>query len=112
MTRHTSTWKAAERQAARDIGGQRTGNLGRAAPDAASDWAVAEVKSRKALPAWLKSAVVQAEGAATMYTTPRLPIVRLHEVDGRYCDDLIVLRASAFHAWFGSYRGRGDRDDG
>ena len=112
MSKHTTTWKHVERVAARDIGGVRTGNTGKAAPDAASDWAVCETKTRAILPAWLKHAIAQAEGAATRYPTPRLPLVRLHEVGGRYADDLIVLPANAFFAWFGDYRGRGDKGEG
>lgn len=110
MGKHTDTWKRAERITARDLGGARTGNTGRPAADAANGWAVCEVKTRKELPKWLKEAVRQAEGAATMYTAARLPLVRLHEVGGRYVDDLIVTTVSAFFAWFGDYRGRGDEE--
>ena len=98
----------AERNAAALLGGRRTGNLGRAAADVETDWCVCEVKARKTLPGWLKHAVAQSEGAAARSVSPRLAIVQLHEVGGRVVDDLIVMRAGDFRAWYGDWRGRGD----
>jgi hypothetical protein len=95
--------KEAERAVARALGGTRTGNTGRAAADVVSDWAAIEVKSRQTLPAWLKHAVRQAEGAACQSVTPKLPAVVLHETGGRHADDLVLLPLSAFQAWFGDW---------
>jgi hypothetical protein len=106
--RHTSTWKEAERRAAAAIGGHRNGNRGTATADVESDWCVCEVKSRAALPAWLKDAMRQVEHVAAASVTPPLPLVRLHEVGGRYADDLIVMRAAEFSAWHGELLRAGD----
>jgi hypothetical protein len=99
----------AERAAARLLGGVRTGNRGTAAADVTvGDWAVVEVKARRSLPAWLKRAVEQAEVAAGQAVSPRLPLVQLHEVGGRVVDDLIVMRAGEFRAWYGEWRSDGE----
>lgn len=105
MGRHTSTWKQAERSAAKLLDGRRVGPSGRATADVESDWAAVEVKTRKTLPAWLKDAVKQAEGAACATVTPKLPVVVLHEVGGRHADDLVLVPMSAFVAWYGTWRG-------
>ena len=102
--------RRAERAAAKLLGGQRTGNLGRAAADVTTDWCVCEVKSRRTLPAWLKHAVTQAEGAACQSVTPKMALVQLHEVGGRVVDDLIVMRAGEFRAWHGNWRGEQEAD--
>lgn len=96
----SKTWKEAERQVARRIGGKRTANhaLGLRTPDCENDWLSVEVKTRKALPSWLTGAVTQ---AATNATPGKLPTVRLHRVGDRYGNDMIVLRATDFEEWFG-----------
>lgn len=99
----------AERAAARLLGGVRTGNRGRAAADVTvGDWAVVEVKARRSLPAWLKHAVAQTEAEAARAVSPKLPIVQLHEFGGRVVDDLVVMRAGEFRAWYGEWRGEGE----
>jgi hypothetical protein len=100
--------RRAERNAARVLGGRRVGNSGKATEDVSSDWLACEVKSRQTLPEWLKGAMRQAEGAAARHVKPRLPLVVLHEVGGRAVDDLVLLRAGDWAAWFGDWRGRGD----
>lgn len=107
MGKQTSTWKSHERATAAALGGVRVGPAGRAGADVVSDWAAVECKSRAVLPQWLKAAVLQAEAAACAFTTPRLPLVVLHEVGGRRADDLVVVPMSAFRAWFGGWRGDG-----
>ncbi len=101
-----------ERRTAAALGGRRIGNTGRATADVESDWAAIECKSRAALPQWLKAAVQQAEAAATGFVSPRLPVVVLHELGGRVSDDLVVVPASAFMAWYGTWRGNGDEEAG
>lgn len=110
MGKQTSTWKAHERATARALGGVRVGPVGRAGADVVSDWAAVECKSRAALPAWLKNAVRQSEAAACTFTSPRLPLVVLHEVGGLHAEDLVVVPLSAFRAWFGEWRGAGDEE--
>jgi len=94
-----------ERRTAAALGAVRVGNTGRAGADAVSDWAAIECKSRAALPAWLKHAIKQAEAAAAAFTSARLPVVVLHEVNGRADDDLVCIPMAAFRAWFGGWRG-------
>lgn len=99
----------AERAAAKFLGGVRTGNTGRAAADVTvGDWAVVEVKARRALPAWLKHAVAQVESEAARAVSPRLAFVQIHELGGRVVDDLVVMRAGEFRAWFGDWHGRAE----
>jgi hypothetical protein len=103
-----STWKRAERRAAAAVGGRRTGNRGKAAPDVVADWCVVEVKTRAALPAWIKRAMRQSENAAAASVSPRSALVELHEVGARYDDDLIIMRASEFRELHGEYGGLGE----
>ncbi len=105
MAKHTAAWKAHERATAQALGGVRTGNRGTASGDVVSDWAVVECKERAQLPQWLLGAVAQAERAAAGFTSPRLPVVVLHELKGRRIDDLVVMRLGEFKSWFGSWRG-------
>jgi len=113
MGKHTSAWKEHERATARALGGTRTGNRGRAAADVTSSWCVVECKERAALPQWLTGAMRQAEDAAMRYTSPRLPLLVLHEKGGRRADDLVMMRLSEFRSWYGDWRGDGDdREDG
>jgi hypothetical protein len=102
----------AERAAARLLGGRRVGNTGKTTADVESDWAAVEVKSRQALPAWLKHAVQQSEGAACQSVTPKLPVTVLHELGGRHADDLVLIPMSAFVAWFGGWRGANEDVEG
>lgn len=99
---------AHERATAAALGGVRTGNVGRAAADVRNEWCTIECKERAALPQWLKGAMRQAEGAATLYNAPRLALVVLHELGGRRADDLVVMRLSEFQAWYGEFRGYED----
>jgi len=110
MAKRSTAWKQHEREVAKLVNGVRVGPSGKATADVVSDWAVVEAKERKTVPAWLKGAVDQAERAAAGFTSPRLPVVVLHEFGGRHVDDLVVMRAGEFRAWFGSWRG-GDGDD-
>lgn len=94
-----STWKAAERQIARLINGQRVPVTGRAGqPDIRHPWLSVEVKHRRRLPQWLLTALAQAEQAAT---PGQLPLVVLHQHGERYGDSLVVLRLLDFREWFG-----------
>lgn len=110
MGKNTSAWKAHERAVAKALGGVRSGNRGVASGDVVSDWAVVECKERAQLPQWLLGAVAQAERAAAGFTTPRLPVVVLHELGGRRIDDLVVMRLGEFRAWYGNWRGDGDNE--
>jgi len=93
---------AAERRIAHELGGQRTGNRGRAAPDVvagADGWLVVEVKQRAQLPAWLKRAVGQAVASAG---PSQMPVAVLHEAGTPYAGALVVMRLSDFQDWHGA----------
>ena len=90
-----ATWKAVERRIARAFGTERTGCTGQATPDFETDWIVAEIKHRKALPKWLAGALEQVLGHKR---DAKLPIVILHEKSKR--DSLVLLRLSDFLSWF------------
>lgn len=89
---------AAERRIARELGGQRTGNRGRAAPDVVAGWLVVEVKQRAQLPAWLKHAVGQAVASAG---PSQMPVAVLHEAGTPYAGALVVMRLADFQDWHG-----------
>jgi len=91
------TWKAVERCIAARLGGKRVGCTGLATADVVNDWLTIEVKSRKALPAWLLDAVNQAAQASD----GRLPIVVLHQVGKHHNNDIVAMRLSDFEQWFG-----------
>lgn len=93
------TWKANERAIAKRLGGQRVGNRGSNTEDVAHRWLSIEVKSRRALPAWLLEAVAQARRNSP---PSRLPVVVLHQVGQRHANDLVVLTLGDFEEWFGS----------
>jgi len=93
-----TTWKQNERAIARRLGGTRTGPSGRSGPDVVTGWLAVEVKARKRLPMWLKSALQQAR---TGCPPTRLPLVVLHEVGARHDGDLVVMSLQDFEAWFG-----------
>lgn len=93
---------AAERRIAHELGGQRTGNRGRAAPDVvagADGWLVVEVKQRASLPAWLKRAVGQAVANAG---PSQMPVAVLHEAGTPYTGALVVMRLCDFQDWHGA----------
>ena len=96
------TWKMAERRVAARFGTQRTGPQGRNTPDVVTSDLSIEVKTRKALPAWLHEALAQSERNAQPGT---LPVVVLHQVGTRYDDDMIVMSMKSFTQW----RNRGER---
>ncbi len=94
----TSTWKHAEREIAKRLGGERTGPTGKATPDVIKSWLLVEIKHRKNLPAWLLGALEQVEQHAT---DAQLSIAVLHAERMRYDDSLVVLRLGDFVDWFG-----------
>lgn len=94
-------WKRTERKIAAQLGGRRVPVTGRArgdAPDVAHDRLSIEVKHRVALPAWLHTAMSQAEQSVRQ--AEQLPIVVLHESGQRHAQDFVVLRLADFCAWF------------
>lgn len=99
-----TTWKANERAIAARLGGERLSNhaLGLRTPDVETEWLSVEVKTRKALPAWLADAVSQAVDNAS---PGKLAVVVLHELRHRHDDDLVVLRLRDFEEWFGGTEG-------
>lgn len=85
-----------ERQTAKALGGERTGQYG--GTDVETErWAV-ECKERKTVPAWLTDAVAQAARHAGKGQTP---IAVVHRLGARHDDDLVVMRMADFVAWFG-----------
>ena len=94
-------WKRTERKIAAALGGQRVPVTGRArgdAPDVAHKWLAVEAKHRRTLPAWLQTALAQAQASAH---DGQLPIVVLHQHGQRHANDLVVLRLADFVDWFG-----------
>ena len=95
-------WKATERRIARILGGEVTERIGRRGVDVQSDWLAIEIKTRKALPGWIKDAVAYARAQAG---DGKLGIAVLHELRSR--DDLVVLSIHDFKAWFGEFHRKG-----
>jgi hypothetical protein len=94
-----TTWKHAERQIAKRLGGRRVPVPGRAGlPDVAHPWLSVEVKHRRRLPQWLTMAMEQAERSATR---GQLPLAVVHEAGTRYGQSLVLLRLADFEEWFG-----------
>ncbi len=87
------TWKSAERKIARSFGTERTGPQGKNMPDAITGQFSVEVKTRKALPAWLHEAMDQSERNAVEGTDA---IVVLHQIGQRYDADLVVMSMKTF----------------
>ena len=89
-------WKACERRIAELLGGKRVPVTGRQrgdVPDIEHDALSIEVKSRKALPAWLLGALNQAQAASK---NGKVPVVVLHQDRAPYAESLIMLRLEDF----------------
>jgi hypothetical protein len=89
-------WKQAERRIAKLLGGRRIPVTGRQrgdVPDIEHDALSIEVKSRKALPAWLLGALSQAQAASK---NGKVPVVVLHQDRAPYAESLVVLRLEDF----------------
>jgi hypothetical protein len=89
-------WKACERRVAELLGGRCIPVTGRQrgdAPDIEHEALSIEVKSRKALPAWLLGALKQAQAASK---NGRVPAVVLHQDHKPYTESLVLLRLSDF----------------
>jgi hypothetical protein len=85
-------WKRSERRVAAIIGGERVPVSGRQrgdVPDIAHPTLSVEVKHRRAIPAWLLTAMAQASAAARPDQTP---VAILHRHGARHRDDLAVMR--------------------
>jgi len=94
-------WKATERAIAARLGGRRVPITGRSrgdVPDVRCDWLAVEVKLRRHLPGWLKTAMQQAVAAAGV---SQLPIVVLHESGQRHGRDIVCMSLADFESWFG-----------
>lgn len=93
MTR--STWKREERIVADLFGGKRIPVLGGSDMDVDAPGFGISVKQRRKLPAWIKDAVQQIEGAAR---PEQLPIVVLTEsaTGQRY----VLLGLDVFRQWY------------
>ncbi len=95
-------WKRSERRVAELLGGRRVPVSGRQrgdAPDIAHPVFAVEVKTRKTLPAWLRTAMAQAVAAQC---GEQIPVVVLHQAGDRYADDLVVVRMADWVARFGT----------
>ena len=93
MAQSRSTWKRLERKTAKEIGGQRSGNKGKAAADAYNDWLTVECKSWAKGPKRVLSALRQAENEAG---DTKIPVARIHELGCRGDADLVVMRWGTF----------------
>ena len=101
-------WKQAERRVAAILGGRRIPVSGRGRgdnPDLEHPALSVEVKARASFPAWLESALRQAEASAPEGKTP---VAVLHPDRRPYRDALVVLRLSEFAELV---RDRGDTPD-
>ena len=87
-----ATWKHAEREIARLLGGKRSGPTGKSQVDVEHPDLAIEVKHRKNLPEWLHSAMNQ----AIIEAEHRVPMVVLHEKQMKYEDSYIILRLKDF----------------
>jgi len=94
----TVAWKQHEKRTAKALGGHRIGVTGRSTVDVIAPWLSVECKQRRRLPAWIESALRQAEAGAG---SERLPIAVLHEKNRRSGNDLVVMRQRDFLIWFG-----------
>ncbi len=95
-------WKQAERRIAAILGGRRIPVSGRGRgdnPDIEHPRLSVEVKSHASFPAWLESALRQAEFSATEGKTPA---VVLHRDRRPYRDALVVVRLGEFAELVGS----------
>ena len=90
------TFKGVERAIAKRLGGQRVGHLGGA--DVVTDWLSVEVKTRRALPGWLRDAIAQTKGNAGI---SQLPIVVLHQTGTKHTGDIVCLSLADFEQWIG-----------
>jgi hypothetical protein len=89
-------WKQAERRIAAILGGRRIPVSGRGDnPDIEHPALSVEVKARASFPAWLESALRQAELELSA-TDGKTPAVVLHQDRRKYPDALVVLRLSEF----------------
>jgi len=95
-----TTWKQVERRVARTLGGQRVGcNSDRGGPDVVvgdPPFLLVQVKHRRSLPRWVKSALASVRRSAG---PDRLGIVVLHEHQAR--NSLVVMNLADFRDWFG-----------
>lgn len=92
-------WKAGERMVGTRLGGERVPINGRArgsAPDVKHLDLGLEVKTRKAIPGWLKEGMEQAVASAGK----RLPIVIVHEDRSSWDSALVFVRLADFQARF------------
>ena len=88
-----TTWKHCERMVAKLLGGVRTGNNGESRRDVEHPhWSI-EDKHRQKLPAWIHSAMEQAETEAD----GRVPIVVLHEKNLKYEESYVIMRLHNFN---------------
>ena len=95
-------WKNVERGIARHLGGRRVPITGRQrgdVPDVSHDWLSIEVKTRKALPQWIKDGMAQAIAARR---DAQLPVLILHQKQQPYLDSLISMHLRDFLEWFSS----------
>ena len=92
------TWKAVERAIAKRLSGQRVGCTGLATPDVTTDKLSVEIKTRQALPGWLRGAMAQSK----RNSNGKLAIVVLHQVGHRHDDDIVAMRLSDFEQWIGN----------
>lgn len=90
----STRWKQHEREIAAAQGGVRLPNSGRGQPDVIAGNLAVQVKTRKALPAWLLAAMDQAGRDAD---PGQVPIVVLSAVSrGKKARRLVVLDLDAF----------------
>ena len=96
----TNTWKSTERTLALRLGGVRVPVNGRGeTSDIDHPWLAIECKQRKAVPGWLRNAVMQARAGNP--DGRKLPVALIHPAGARYDDTLVVMHLTDFEEWFG-----------
>ncbi len=105
----SAPWKRTERMVAKVVGGQRVPVSGRGdGPDVNAGWLVVEVKHRRLLPSWIRTALRQAKVGAR---DDQLPVVVLHQNGDRFSKAWVLMELESFTAWFGGPKRWEERDE-
>ena len=94
-----ATWKHAEREIARLLGGKRSGPTGKSQVDVEHPDLAIEVKHRKTgFPKWLGRGIEQAKEAAGR--EDKIPILVVHEHGTPYLESHVIISMDVFRREF------------
>jgi len=94
-----TTWKHAEREIARLLGGKRSGPTGVSQVDVEHDELAIEVKHRKtAFPKWINRGMEQANEHGEK--TDKIPILVVHEHGTPYLESHVIMSLQVFKKEF------------